>query len=75
MTTAICIIGTSEQIKLNTTIILSIVFIGCEMWSLTLRKQHRQRVFENRLLGKMFGPRGDEIRREQRKLNEDDLHS
>jgi hypothetical protein len=33
---------------------------GCKTWSLTLREEHRQRVFENRILRKIFGPRREE---------------
>jgi hypothetical protein len=34
---------------------------GCENWSLTLREEHRLRVFENRVLRKVFRPKTDEI--------------
>jgi hypothetical protein len=34
---------------------------GCETWSLTLREEHRLRVFENRVLREMFGPKGNEV--------------
>jgi hypothetical protein len=34
---------------------------GCETWSLTLREEHRLRVFGNRVLRGMFGPKGDEV--------------
>jgi hypothetical protein len=34
---------------------------GCETWSLTLREEHRLRVFENRVLRRIFGPRRDEM--------------
>jgi hypothetical protein len=33
---------------------------GCETWSLTLREEHRLRVFENRVLRRIFGPKRDE---------------
>jgi hypothetical protein len=36
-------------------IILPVVLYGCETWSLTLREEHRLRVFENRVLGRIFG--------------------
>jgi hypothetical protein len=42
----------------NRTIILSVVLYGCETWSLTLREEHRLRVFENRVLRRIFGPGG-----------------
>jgi hypothetical protein len=37
------------------------VLCGCETWSLTLRDEHRLRVFENRMLRKIFGPEMDEV--------------
>jgi hypothetical protein len=43
------------------TIILPVVLYGCETWSLTLREEHRLRVFENRVLRRIFGPKRDEV--------------
>ena len=43
------------------TIILSVVLYGCETWSLTLREERRLRVFENRVLRRVFGPKRDEV--------------
>jgi uncharacterized membrane protein len=48
--------------------ILPVVLNGCEIWSLTLREEHRLRVFENRVLRRMFGPKRDETE-EWRKLH------
>jgi hypothetical protein len=42
-------------------IILPVVLYGCETWSLTLREEHRLRVFENRMLRRIFGPKRDEV--------------
>jgi hypothetical protein len=39
------------------TVILPVVLYGCESWSLTLREEHRLRVFENRVLRRIFGPK------------------
>jgi hypothetical protein len=50
------------------TIILPVVVYGCETWSLTLREEHRPRVFENRVLRRIFGPKRDEVRWEWIKL-------
>jgi len=48
------------NIKIYRTIILSVVLYGCKTWSLTFRKEHRLKVFENRVLRKMLGTkRGD----------------
>ena len=42
-------------------ITLSVVLYGCETWSLTLREEHRLRVFENEVLRRIFGPRRDGV--------------
>ena len=66
------------KIKRYTTIILPVVLYGCETWSLTLREERRLRVFENRVLRRVFGPKRDEVTGEWRKsLNEElrDLYS
>jgi hypothetical protein len=47
------------KIKIHRTIILLVVLYGCETWSLTLREEHRLRVFQNRML-RIFGPKKDE---------------
>jgi hypothetical protein len=54
------------MIKVNITIILPVVLYGCENWSLTLRKEIRLRVFENRVLRRIFGPKRDEVTGEWR---------
>jgi hypothetical protein len=54
-------------------IILSLVLYGYKTWSLTLREEHRLRVFENRALRRIFGPKRDEFTREWRKLHNEDL--
>jgi hypothetical protein len=41
--------------------ILPMILSGCETWSLTLREEHRLRVFENKVLRKIFGPKRDEV--------------
>ena len=53
---------------LDKIIILPVVFYGCETWSFTLREEHRLRVFENKVLRKIFGAKKDEITGEWRKL-------
>jgi hypothetical protein len=49
------------KVKMYRTIILPVVLYGCETWSLTLREDHRLRVFENRLPMKIFGSKRDEV--------------
>jgi len=51
----------SKNIKIYRAVILSVVLYGCETWSLTLREQRRLRVFENRGLRRIFGPKRDEV--------------
>ena len=66
------------KIKICRTIILPVVLYGCETWSLTLREERRLRVFENRVLRKVFGPKRDEVTGELGKLHNEelnDLHS
>jgi len=55
------------QIKIHSSIILAAVFYECETWSLTWRKLHRLKVFENRVLGKISGPKRDRVTGEWRR--------
>ena len=50
-------------------IILPVVVYGCETWSLTLRKERRLRLIENRVLRRIFGPKRDEVTGKWRKLH------
>jgi hypothetical protein len=52
-----------------------VVLYGCETWSLTLREKHRLRVFENRVLRRIFGPKRDEVTGDWRKLHNYELHN
>jgi hypothetical protein len=54
-------------IRVYKTTILPVVLYGCETWSLTLREEDRLRVFENRVLRRIFGPKWDEVTGEWRK--------
>jgi len=62
------------KIKIYRTIILPIVLYGCETWSLTLTEERRLRVFENRVLRRIFGPKRDEVTEEWRKLHNEELN-
>jgi hypothetical protein len=62
------------KVKIYQTIILPFVLYGCETWSLTLREENRLRVFENRVLRRIFGPKRDEVTGEWRKLHNEELH-
>jgi hypothetical protein len=60
--------------KIYRNIILPIVLYGCETWSLTLREERRLRVFENKVLRRIFGPRRDEVTGEWRRLHNEKLN-
>jgi hypothetical protein len=62
------------KIKIYKTVILPVVLYGCKTWSLTLREEHRLRVFENRVLRSIFGLKRDEDG-SWRKLHNDELHN
>jgi hypothetical protein len=48
---------------------------GCETWSLTSREKHTVRVFENRVLRRIFGPKRDEVTGGWRKQHNEELHN
>ena len=55
------VLSQTLKIKIYRTIILPVVLYGCENWLLTLREERRLRVFENRVLRRVFGPKRDEV--------------
>jgi hypothetical protein len=55
------------------TIILPAVLYGCKTWSLTLREEHILRMFENRVLRRIFGPKRDDVTGEWKKLHNEEL--
>jgi hypothetical protein len=59
--------------RIYKTIILPVVLYGCETWSLTLREEHRLRVFENNVLRRIFGPKWDEVTEGWRKLHSEKI--
>jgi hypothetical protein len=63
-----------QWIFLNRVIKYYVVLYGCETLSLTLREEHRLRVFENRVLRRIFGPKRDEVTGGWRKLHNEELH-
>jgi len=62
----------TRKIKIYRTIILPVVLYGFVTWSLTLREERRLRVFEKRVLRRIFGPRRDEVIGEWRKLHNEE---
>jgi hypothetical protein len=63
------------KVKIYRTKILPVVLYGCESWSLTLREECRLRVFENRVLRRIFGPMRDEVTGEWRRLHNKELYA
>jgi hypothetical protein len=63
------LLSKSKKIEIYRTIILPVVVYGCETWSLTLREECRLRVFEKRVLRRIFGPKRDKLTGEWRKLH------
>jgi len=61
------------KIKIYRTIILPALLYGCENWSLTLREERRLRVFENRALRRVFGPKRVEVTGKWTKLHNEEL--
>jgi hypothetical protein len=68
-------LSSKVRVKIYKTIILPVVLYGCETWSLTLREEHRLRVFENRVLRRIFGPKRDEVTGEWRNMHSGELHN
>jgi len=68
------LVSKNLKIKIYRTIILTAVLYGSETWSLTLREDRRLRVFENRMLWRLFGPKCDEVTGEWRKLHNEELN-
>jgi hypothetical protein len=62
------------KIRICKTIILPVVLYECEMWSPTLREEHRLRIFENRVLRRIFGLKRDQMTGGWRKLYNEELH-
>jgi hypothetical protein len=69
------LLSKNVKIRIYKTIILSLVLYGRENLSLTLREEHRLRVFENRVLRRIFLPKRDEMTRGWRKLHDEELHN
>jgi hypothetical protein len=69
------LLSRNVKVKIKKTIILPVVLYGCETWYLTLREEHRLRVFENWVLRRIFGPKRDEVMGEWRKLHNEELQN
>jgi len=69
-----CLPVSYPKINIYRNIILPVVLYGCETWSLTMREERRLRVFENRVLRRIFEPKGDEVTGEWIKLHNENLN-
>jgi hypothetical protein len=65
---------TRTPVKTVSCFILPVVSYGCETWSLTLRREQRPRVLQNRVLRRIFGPKRDEVPGEWRRLHNEELY-
>ena len=68
------LLPTNLKVKIYRTVIMPVVLYGCKTWSLTLREKRRLRLFENRVLRRIFGPKKGEGTREWRKLHNEELN-
>jgi hypothetical protein len=69
-----CLLSKNVKIRIYNTIILPVPLYGCETLSLILREEHKLRVFENRVLRRIFGLKKDEVMGGWRKLYNKELH-
>jgi hypothetical protein len=63
------------KVRIYKTIILPVVLHGCETWFLTIKEEHKLRVFENRVLRRIFGPKRDGVMGGWRNLHNEELHN
>jgi hypothetical protein len=68
------LLSKNSKIKIYRNIILSVVLYVCETWSLRLREERRPRVYENRVLRRVFGPKRDEVTEEWKNLHNEELN-
>jgi hypothetical protein len=68
------LLSKNTKIRVYRTVVLPVVLYGCETWSLTLREEQRLKVFENRVLRRIFGPKRDEATGEWRRLQNEELN-
>jgi hypothetical protein len=69
------LLSMSVKFKIYTTITVPVVLYGCGTWSVTLREEHRLRVFENRVLRRKFVPKRDEVTGDWRKLHNEEFQN
>ncbi|KAJ4425862.1 hypothetical protein ANN_27488 [Periplaneta americana] len=69
------LLSKNMKVRIYKTVILPVVLYGCETWTLILKEEQRLRVFENKILRKIFEAKRDEVRGEWRKLHNAELHA
>jgi hypothetical protein len=69
------LLSRSVKYKIYRTIILPVVLYGCETWSLTLREECKLRVFENKMLRRIFGPKKNVVTGEWRRRQHKELYA
>jgi hypothetical protein len=67
------LLSKNTKIRVYRTVALPVVLYGCETWSLTPREEQRLRVFENRVVRSVFGPKRNEAIGEWRRLHNEEL--
>jgi hypothetical protein len=60
------------KVKIYRTVILSVVLYGCETRSFTLKEERRLKVFQNRVLRRIFGPKSNEVTQGYRRLHNEE---
>ena len=68
------LLSNNIKIKVYWTKILTVTLYGCETWSLILRKKHGLKLFEKRVLRKIFVPKKEDLTGEWRRLHNEELH-
>jgi hypothetical protein len=69
------LLSKNVKVTIYKTIILPVVLYGCETWSLTVREENKPRVFESRVLRRIFGPKRDGVTGGWKKLYNKELHN
>jgi hypothetical protein len=64
----------TQYVPIYKTVILTVILYGCETWSVVPREEHTVRVFEDRFLRRIFGPKRNEVLGEWKKLHNEKLH-
>jgi len=68
------LLSKNVKTKIRRTTILPLVLYGCETWSLSRQEERKLRLFENRVLRRIFGPRREEVTGEWRRLHNEELN-